>query len=254
MSRLGINRQKMYDAARQREVLASKVNPTGEGEDLVVKEFMQQNLLQEIRAADVPMLMAMDKLQHGDITEEKQRLWGRVRDLLTAREKAAAAFKADEEGFIANAQERGNRLLKSPEERAKIRARVASEMKTMLSKTSVQRKQRIDQLKDEPKEKVIWPFRTIMRSHRGQMFPAKESVTISIGGLRVRELPGAEVMVPKSIADQIRNFYKSEQEQSLRQSALDASGGVSHQDRDVANLWQEANKLSSSEPYPVWGT
>lgn len=249
MARKGVNGKRIHSAAKQAEILSKPINMTGAGEDAAVADFMKKNLLEDVRASDIPNLMAVARIVRGDLTEEEIRMFNTAREILTNREKAAIAFEADRAKFMENVQENANSLRVSEEGRAKIQARVSSELSEYMAKAHARKRAMIDSLKEEPQELVVWPFTIEYRTQNRTPVPVQVPVTISIGSIKFRYAPGVSVSVPRSVAAQVKDFYKSEEEQQLRKMALDTT----RRDTETAKLWEKANALSSADLMPTYG-
>ncbi|MBT9138476.1 MAG: hypothetical protein DDT31_01041 [Syntrophomonadaceae bacterium] len=98
-------RRKLRDTAHEREVLSSKVNPTGAGEDAPVRDVLSPEFAHKSDSEALDTVLALQQIIRGqssllaNIDKFGEELI-HLRERMNKYDKAAEAWKKDQQGFL----------------------------------------------------------------------------------------------------------------------------------------------------------
>ena len=201
-------------------ILDTPINPTGEGEPEVIKDFLDPKYPELPPAETVPILLALQKLIEGQDSmqakidardDQVQKQLTELYTRLDERDKATQAFQENQKKFVEDAIEGAKSLqINDPAERAKIQAQSRVDLQQRTTAARAHRKLGAVEMKArimaEPKEMVTSMGEHVLTRGQGggiqsKILPEK----ITIGDFYYIFPIGRPVEVPRSVAEALRN-------------------------------------------------
>lgn len=239
----------------QGHLVERRRNPGKENEVLhseIYKDPSVREILNKIPDAteleSLQLMFQLQKVARGDASiiesPELADLKHKMLEEAAKRDRAAAAFEADREGFIEDLFNKGERIKKTGVQAEKIKAKAANTMATQVQNARInqglKRKKLEYDIKIAPTEKIfVHGVNTLLggsRSGQWEVWPEE----VRIGHL-VWYLDAGEHEVPKPVAEAYRQKIKSREEGAARKKALSkfSEGGV------LTSEWNAINKRYS---------
>ncbi len=218
------------DLTHEAEVLHAKVRMDGRGEDPVVKAMLSDEFLTmpDSEAGKIAlMLQELVRGQHSLLANQdtmSDRI-AKLEEQWTAYDQHAKEWEADKERFFEERWSKAQRTLEvSPAQQEVMRAKAATDLQQAISaarvRNSVSQLQFAADLANMPKETVVSPGVWENRAVQGRAVPTLIPEIVRIKD-RVWVLkPNEPTVVPKIVADILRQRRKSEQEIEERKSAF----------------------------------
>jgi len=213
--------------AREMEVWESKVNPTGEGEDPVIKGLQGFSGMSNKDALEVAL--ALQQLIRGQNSLlENQDKFGdqinRLRERMDEMDKQAMRWETDRQRFVEEVTRRADQLRLTEEGQGRVRAQaaidLADETRKARASIAVDRQQYDRWLELQPKETVVSPGKVITITEGGQQQARLIPEEVRIKHRIWKFPPGVAVVVPQPIAETLRSRRRSEEETQARQAVM----------------------------------
>lgn len=230
------------DHAKEQEILNSEIF-----KDPSVKEMLSKWDGTELEF--IQTVLQLQKIARGSASilesPELADIENKMKEEAAKRDAAAAAFEADQQGFIDGLFNRGERIKKTGTEAQRIRENSSNAMAIAVQNARITQKHRRAKLeefiKNSPTETiVVTGVNTLLGGSRhGQWAVLPEE--IKIGHLTWTLSPGQHE-VPRPVAEEFRRRQKEKMEGMERKRVLSAMG----EDRAVAQGWANINKKYNS--------
>lgn len=221
-------RKKTDDLVRQQEVLSSKINMSGEGEDPAIKalvtkfpEASNQEAL-EIALALQTLVRGQASMmeQQKTLSDELAKLRAKMADI----DRAAEKWDTNREDFLNEVAARADKLRATGTAKDTLIANASNDLQRKIGEAKAQAvvdKQMFDAaLAAEPKELVISPGVPMTIVQGGQPIAILANEEVRIKHRRWIFQPGVPQEVPLSVASTLRDRRRKESETRERQRAM----------------------------------
>jgi len=201
---------KKRDLAREREVLSKPIDPTGAGEDEVVKAVLSDEFVTGSNEQAFDIALALQQLIRGQASmlENQQTMSddiAKLKQRMAEVDKAAVKWDTDRESFLADVMDKADKLRLSGSKLEELRARELKKFQTEVKKARVgkatERIAFVSWLAKQPKVTVVSPGVVEVVTVDGV-----PSAQVSPEIFRVRNLtyvlkPGEPTELPEPIAE-----------------------------------------------------
>ena len=248
-------RRTKRDEAREQEILNSHVDPTGQGEDRVVREALSSDFLHMDSVAATKLMVEFQKLIMGQssLIESQNEKLNRILERQEEFERKQQEFEANKQKWLEEVSERANRhRIADPDDLEHWRAKQAEKATAVMAQARVEEvQQRVlfeRKLADEPKVPVMWPGEAETVIQNGSMTMRMRGKVVSIKHLRWQYEPGKIVEVPETVAKRLEQINRQEQHLEQRKNILSLDNGFTQENEQlkVAQKWAEADRNSGS--------
>ena len=256
---MGRKRKRSRRAAgdrRAQEALQIKVNPDGIGEDPIVR-VMLERLPTAGHAEAFEIMQAVQSHMRGEPVDVSDPILrdkiAKARARAVAMDKAEQAFEEDPVKFVEDITEQARKLhpTKAHLERDQAKgAKMYANAQTMAR--SVQATKRLEiafRLKNDPKELFMVRGSWQMIGSEKELKQFKEEVRFD-GGQPIYLVPGQR-MIPKIVADVLRQRYRDQDEAKAREMAFAKTQHESKLQRELADIQAEYGGGGTGDKYPT---
>jgi hypothetical protein len=232
-----------------------KIRPTDLGATSVLDRLKAVDNINNLPPEEMKeIILAMQEIAKGgsfDRPKEEAVTQRRLEQLEKMIERQNLAMQRLEsyltnpEKFVQDTLEQNQSKL-SPEQKARFRAQKMKEVQDLVVQQKVMLTQARHDMENEPKEAVIWPGRQMKIKQNGQEVFVTEGLPLNINGIAFKYRPGETIKVPKSVAERVRQYYRSREETLARQNALSTAPGKMRSDAELLKEWNRINSAYGS--------
>lgn len=224
------------DRNKVREALASPINPTGAGEDRVVRELVEGKMADASNREALEMQLALDQIVKGQAsllemmklnTAEGAKTREQVAELrkrMDETDEAERKFNEDQQRFIQDVIDKALSKKLTGVEADKLKANAAEETRKIFNdaqaKNAADRMRFEEEIQRMPKVSVASPGVLEIVNVNGRQTSRLVPEVIRIKHLTWVIPPGKVVEVPKIVAEVISDKRKSQQETAELEDAL----------------------------------
>lgn len=214
------------------EVLASPVNPTGQGEDPAVRDLLSSKFVEGSNAEALNIALAIQQIVKGQnsLLENQDRFADdlrRIHQRMDEMDKTADRWNTDREAFVQEVLDRADTLKANGLEKDRIVAKGGIEFQHAVEAA---RAEQVSQnaafemdLARMPKVTVVSPGELVMLTEGGRSVARIMNETVKIKHKKWVLPVGKAVEVPKVVADVLNERRKLQEETAARERVLSAN-------------------------------
>jgi len=232
----------MTQDERMKDALSQQVNPEGHGEDPAIRQIITQG--DTMGDAQAGSLLYQIQVMLTGFNEKNEERFKFIEAEMKKRDRAEAAFRANQELFLENLQERSkNLLITNPDDKARFEATQGKRQQEAITKAMTRHKDVRKRLAEEEQETVMWEGELKMTREGESIKPVMVPVRINIENIIYEFKPGEVVQVPASVAARLRQRKRDmEKNEKVKNIFSPDSSGLFKEDKTIN---QELLKLDA---------
>lgn len=236
---------------KESEVLSSKVNVSGQGEDPVIRDMLSEKFTDGSNAEASEIGLALQALLRGQNSmlanqDQYSRELAQLRQRMDEMDQAARRWEEDREKFVQEVLDKAEKLRAVGNEKDKIIAQGANEFQAAIAKARAE--QAVDHIKFEqvlaaqPKVSIVSPGELVMVMENGRQVAKIMNETVKIKHKKWVIPIGKVVEVPLVVAQVLEQRRRTQAETEAREKLLSANLESSKLDEK----WKQLNSTFNS--------
>lgn len=259
-----MSRNRKRNVNHRQEVMNSQVRLDGVGEDPAVKAMLSPEfaVMPDLDASRIALALAQILNGQDQILKNEEAMGEAIAKLqarMDAQDRDNTKWEEDRAKFLADVENNARSLLPAEgplrdQVVAKASQKTAELMKKALRDEALNRKKFIEQLEHEPTETIISPGHV-----RGVMTPGGPRMQVFPQEIRIKNFkwvlpPNTPVVVPRTVANRLREIQRTDEEADARKTLMSAADGDIRKDTVIKKKWDDINKQykSKGDAFPVY--